>query len=684
MIVIVHSRGQLIGSPFPHFPLNSLHELPFKFGLRKFCSSSESREEFEKMRTANKILSLAVVLALTTMGLVTAAQGQRQYRMTDNQMRQLLQRIENRTNTFSRNLDNTLRRSGVRNTAQENEINRYVADFESSLDQLRTRFNNRQSTATEVRVTLERAALINNFILAHRLGAPVTRNWRLIQSDLDQLARSHNINWQWNTVPTTVGHRLSDTQLRQLVRRIENRSNRFRNSFDRALDRSNLAGTTQDEVKRRVNDFENATNQLRDSINNRQSTSVHAQDVLQRAVYINTFMQNNRLDSRVERNWNLLRSDLNQLASAYDIAWNWTTSPFPTGPGYGIDGRLTGTYRLNTAQSTNVQVAVQNATRNLPAAQRQRAHDALISRLDPPNMIAIEQRGNSVAIASTRAPQVNFIADGREHLETTPNGRTVRVRTTLQGDQLTVASTGDRATDFTVTFDPIDNGRRLLVTRRISSERLTQPVTVQTYYDRTSDVAQLNIHSTSPDYGNVGTVTGEFVVPDGTQLMATLNTSLSTRTTRENDPFTMTVRSPAQYSGAVIEGYVTNVNRGGRITGRSEMLFNFDRIRLRDGRTYRFAGIVENVQAPGQDDVKVDNEGAVQESDSQTERTVTRTAIGTAVGAIIGAIAGGGKGAAIGAAIGAGAGAGSVYVQGRDDLELDAGTEVTVRAAGPR
>jgi hypothetical protein len=33
--------------------------------------------------------------------------------------------------------------------------------------------------------------------------------------------------------------------------------------------------------------------------------------------------------------------------------------------------------------------------------------------------------------------------------------------------------------------------------------------------------------------------------------------------------------------------------------------------------------------------------------------------------------------------IGAGAGAGSVYVQGRNDLELNTGTEVTVRSSGP-
>ena len=113
------------------------------------------------------------------------------------------------------------------------------------------------------------------------------------------------------------------------------------------------------------------------------------------------------------------------------------------------------------------------------------------------------------------------------------------------------------------------------------------------------------------------------------------------------------------------------------------MTFDFDSIRTRDGRSYAFAGILESVRTPNGDTVRVDNEGAVRDSD-QTKTTVTRTAIGTAVGAIIGAIAGGGKGAAIGAVIGAGAGAGSVYVQGRDDLQLTAGTEVTVRATGPQ
>jgi hypothetical protein len=51
---------------------------------------------------------------------------------------------------------------------------------------------------------------------------------------------------------------------------------------------------------------------------------------------------------------------------------------------------------------------------------------------------------------------------------------------------------------------------------------------------------------------------------------------------------------------------------------------------------------------------------------------------------VIGAITGGGEGAAIGAAVGAGAGAGSVFIQGRDDLDLMSGTEFRIRASTPR
>jgi hypothetical protein len=208
---------------------------------------------------------------------------------------------------------------------------------------------------------------------------------------------------------------------------------------------------------------------------------------------------------------------------------------------------------------------------------------------------------------------------------------------------------------------------------------------VQSTYDKTSDVARFDINTGPQTYPNTyPSPTGtDFIIANGERVVAVLDNDVSTATAREGDRFTATVRQPLQYEGATVEGHVSNVQRSGRITGRSQMTLNFDSIRLRDGRSYSFAGLLESVRNTQGDTVKVDNEGSIRDN-SQTTRTAERAAIGTAVGAIIGAIAGGGKGAAIGAIVGAGGGAGSVYVQGRDDLDLTRGTELTIRASGPR
>jgi len=349
---------------------------------------------------------------------------------------------------------------------------------------------------------------------------------------------------------------------------------------------------------------------------------------------------------------------------------------------YDSSSRLNGTFRLDSSRSDNPRNVANRATRSLRGNERQGVSARMLARLESPEMLAIERRYSTITMASSLAPQSTFEADGVERQEQL-DGRTSRVTATLRGDQLVVRSTGYRNNDFTVTFEPIESGRRLRVRREVYSDRLTQPLVVNSIYNRTSEVAQWSIYDGSrPVVGNTGVTSGEFIVRDGETVVAVLNNDLTSKQAKQGDRFTLTVREPGQYQGAVIEGTVGSVDRGGRLTGRSGMSLNFDTIRLRNGRTYRFAGVLGSVRTPNGDTVKVDNEGTAQ-GENQTTQTVQRTAIGTAVGAIIGAIAGGGKGAAIGAIIGAAGGAGSVYVQGKDDLELPSGTEITIRSSAP-
>ncbi|MCA1591533.1 MAG: hypothetical protein LC754_02555, partial [Acidobacteria bacterium] len=488
--------------------------------------------------------------------------------------------------------------------------------------------------------------------------------------------------------PTT-----SSQNIRPLIHRIENNAALFRNSFVQANTDWAARG---DNLQQQVNDFNRAVARLHEDYDARQPVNSDVQAVLSLGASVDDSLERNPVNQSSETYWRSLRTDLSQLAAIYRMPFlnNRASYPAPrpttgqppvTTGNYGTS-RLTGTYRLDPARSDNPRDVADRATRNLPYNERQRIYDNLLARLESPDMLAIERRGMTVAIASTRAPQTTFEADGRERTESLPNGQVSRVSARLNGDQLIVRSAGYRETDFNVTFDSIENGRRLRVTREIWNDRLGQnPIVVQNIYDRTSDVANFNVYNGQGTYpSDTGRATsGDFIVPNGTTLVATLNTNLSTKDAQNGDRFTMTVREPAEYDGATIEGTVANVARSGRVTGRSEMSLNLNTIRLRNGQTYKFAGFIESARTMGGETVQVDNEGAVRDSDNRTKTTAQRAAIGTGVGAIIGAIAGGGKGAAIGAIIGAAGGAGSVYAQGRDDLELLTGSEVRIRASAP-
>jgi hypothetical protein len=470
--------------------------------------------------------------------------------------------------------------------------------------------------------------------------------------------------------------RVSEQQVDLLLNRIDVRVGIFRSSLDDSLDRFRRVSVGRaDELRDAMRSFDAAVDRLQNRFRNQTDTDADARDVLNSAARVDILMRNVTLTSRARNDWRALRSDLNRLANFYNISWSWDSTSFPPS---GVAGTLQGTWRLNPSASENIERAIDRAVRNLSVSEREQMRESLRRRLEPADTIAIDQVGRRFTIASTRTPQITFEASGRSQTEYIGN-RAVRVTSSVVGDQLVINSAGERP-NFHITFDPIDDGRRMQVTHRMTVARLAQPIVLTSVYDRTSDVAQLDLYR-----GQRVRVRGPFTVPNGTTIIAVLNDRLDSEIARQGQSFTMTVRSPARYEGAVIEGVVLDVDRAGALTGRSEMTLDFERIRMRDGRVFDFDGYIVQVDTPGIDDeVRVDNEGAIREEDSQTERTITRTGLGAAIGALIGAIAGGGSGAAIGAAVGAGAGAGSVFIQGRQDVELPSGTEVTIRATSPR
>jgi hypothetical protein len=73
--------------------------------------------------------------------------------------------------------------------------------------------------------------------------------------------------------------------------------------------------------------FKKATDQLRIRFDARQLVTDDVRHLLDQATPLDDFMRDNSLTDRVKSDWSKLRGDLSVLASAYDVAPRWGTSP---------------------------------------------------------------------------------------------------------------------------------------------------------------------------------------------------------------------------------------------------------------------------------------------------------------------------------------------------------------------
>lgn len=373
---------------------------------------------------------------------------------------------------------------------------------------------------------------------------------------------------------------------------------------------------------------------------------------------------------------------------------------------------LNGTYQLDASRSENVNEIVENATRDnqVSATNKQDLED----KLDAPETISIEIRGKQITLSNSEGSPITFTADGSA--QSAGDGSNVRVRATLRGENLRIATIGG-SNDFTVTFSSVNGGKNMRVTRMVTTDYLRRTVFADSYYSRTGSYVTTGNSddgnysgSTSNDGGysssdpkddgytkpdsdsTVGTSpgnsprtttrSGDFYVDNGTVLTGTLENRITTKASQNNDRFELVVESPSEYKGAVIQGYLSGIERAGKVSGNSKLTFNFETIRLSNGRTYDFAGVLQSITDAQGKTIATNNEGQVK-GKSRTKESVKRGGIGAGLGAIIGGIIGGGKGAIIGATIGGGAGAGSVAVEGKGDVELDQGSKISVQSTSP-
>jgi hypothetical protein len=120
-------------------------------------------------------------------------------------------------------------------------------------------------------------------------------------------------------------YRISDKEVKDLLARMKTDADRFRRSLRTALNDSHFNGTRrEDQINDFVKAFDKETDRLKDRFNHHKSVAADVQSVLDRAVRIDRFMKNHpELSDGSHRDWAAVRNDLDELARAYNVTYDW-------------------------------------------------------------------------------------------------------------------------------------------------------------------------------------------------------------------------------------------------------------------------------------------------------------------------------------------------------------------------
>jgi hypothetical protein len=149
----------------------------------------------------NYRLSAVMLLAALcgTLFLFTDAQAQRRARgrsYNKNQVNNIIQRVENRSDEFVGALDRALDNSKLDGTDREDDLNRQAKRLETTIDDLRREFDRKESyyeTKPEAAKILAIANDINNTMQRRKLGGNAERIWAALRYDLNTLAGVYNL-----------------------------------------------------------------------------------------------------------------------------------------------------------------------------------------------------------------------------------------------------------------------------------------------------------------------------------------------------------------------------------------------------------------------------------------------------------------------------------------------------------
>jgi len=144
-----------------------------------------------------RVLTILNVLMLVAIFSVVGRAQDTPYRLSDKEVKKLMEQLKKDTGRFRKSFDSSLDRSRLNGTNREDDINRFLKNYEDATERLYSRFKDNKSVGADVEAVLDGAAEIDRFVTRRLASEKAERDWSAVRQDLRRLAEAYNVSWRW-------------------------------------------------------------------------------------------------------------------------------------------------------------------------------------------------------------------------------------------------------------------------------------------------------------------------------------------------------------------------------------------------------------------------------------------------------------------------------------------------------
>jgi len=261
---------------------------------------------------------LMMVAGATIMTALLVAPAASAERLTDKDIKQLLERIDNERDRFEDQLDGKLKRSIIRGPGGEVDVERYVDDLQENVDKLKDRFTPQYAASAEVTTVLRQATDIQRYMSTLPPNFDGASEWNRLAASLGELAANYG-----TTLPLSEGQqarRLNDGEVKKAAEDVAKGADQFKKDLDSSLKKDKtIDKATREASVKEADGFKQDAQKLASLVGDGRPASGEAKALLDSAARIRAAASGRALSPAAQTAWGAVEGGLSKVALAFGL-----------------------------------------------------------------------------------------------------------------------------------------------------------------------------------------------------------------------------------------------------------------------------------------------------------------------------------------------------------------------------